>query len=66
VQDKQVRLRTGRDRIGATLIIAELHEQGLVVKLFDGCADLPARKSLRRKVLQSGPVLMRDRHTSAA
>src|ERR1700738_1282939 len=52
VQDKQVRPRAGRDRVGATLVVAELHEQSLVVQLLDDRADLPARKPLRRKVLQ--------------
>jgi hypothetical protein len=52
VQDEQVRPRARRDRVGATLIVAELHEQSLVVKLLDDGADLPARQSLRRKVLQ--------------
>ena len=47
MQDEQVRLRAGRDRVGTTLVVAELHEQSLVVKQFDDGADLPAGKSLR-------------------
>src|SRR5260370_26665129 len=52
MQDEQVRPRARRDRVGATLLVAELHEQSLVVKLLDDGADLPARKSLRGKVRQ--------------
>src|SRR5258708_15928264 len=52
VQDEQVRPRAGGDRVGATLVVAELHEQSIVVKLLDDRADLPASKSLRGKVRQ--------------
>jgi len=31
VQDEQVRALAGRDRVGATLVVAELHEQRLVI-----------------------------------
>jgi hypothetical protein len=46
VQDEQIRLRAGRDRVGTTLIVAEFNEQIRVVKLLDDCAHLPARKSV--------------------
>ena len=52
MQDQQVRPRAGCDRVGATLLVAELYEQSLVVKLLDDRADLTARKSLRGKVCQ--------------
>ena len=35
VKGQRVRPRAGRYRVGVTLIVAELHEQGLVVKLLD-------------------------------
>src|SRR5260221_8009778 len=47
VQDEQVRPRAGSDRVGATSIVAELHEQRLVIKLLDDSADLSACKPLR-------------------
>jgi hypothetical protein len=47
VQDEEVSPRAGRDRVGATLIVAEFHEQSLVVKPLDDGAILPARKSPR-------------------
>ena len=46
MQDQQVRPRAGRDCVGATLIVPELHEQSLAVKQLDDGADLPARKLL--------------------
>jgi len=52
VQDEQVRSLAGRDRVGATLVVAEFHEQRLVIKLLDDSADLPACKPLRGKVRQ--------------
>jgi hypothetical protein len=50
VQNQHARPRTGRDRVGATLIIAELHEERLLVKLLYNRAYLPACKPLRGKV----------------
>jgi hypothetical protein len=53
VQNEQLRPWAGRDRVGATLIVAELHEQSLAVKLLDDqCADkhlrpLTARSDFR-------------------
>ena len=47
MQDQQICPRAGRLRVGATLVVAELHKQGLVVKLLDDRADLTARESLR-------------------
>jgi hypothetical protein len=52
VQDEQVRLRAGRDRVGMTLIVAEFNERIRVVKLLDDRAYLPARKSVCGKVRQ--------------
>jgi hypothetical protein len=52
VQDEQVRLRARRDRVGATLLVAELDEQGRVAKLLDDGSDLAAGKPLRGKVRQ--------------
>ncbi len=43
VQDQELRPRAGRDRVGTTVVVAELDEQRLVVKLLDDRADLPAR-----------------------
>jgi hypothetical protein len=42
VQGEQVRPRARRDRVGSTLVVAELHEQSLVVQQLDDGADLPA------------------------
>jgi hypothetical protein len=36
MQDQQVFPQAGGDGVGATLIVAELDERGLVVKLLDG------------------------------
>jgi hypothetical protein len=52
MEDQQILPRTGSDSVGATLIVAELNEQSLVVKLFDDRTDLPAYKPLRGKVCQ--------------
>ena len=52
VQDQQVRPWAGRDRVGTTLVVAELHEQSLVVELLDDRADLPTCKLLCGKVCQ--------------
>jgi hypothetical protein len=52
VQDEQVRPRARLDRVGATLLVAELDEQSFVVKLLDDGTDLAAGKSLRGKVRQ--------------
>ena len=52
MQDEQIRLRTGRDRVSLTLIVAKLHEQRLVIKLLNDSTDLPARKPLRRNIRQ--------------
>jgi hypothetical protein len=42
----------GRDRVCATLVVAELHEQPLVIKLLDDSAGLSACKPLHGKVRQ--------------
>jgi hypothetical protein len=42
------------------LLVAELHEQGLVAKLLDDRADLTARKSLRGKVCQQCTTSKRE------
>ena len=52
MQDEQFCPRTRRDHVGTTLLVAELHEQNLVVKLFHDRADLPAGKSLPGNVGQ--------------
>jgi hypothetical protein len=52
MQNEQVCPRAWRNRVGATLIVAELNEQSLVVKLFNDRPDLTARKSLRGAVCQ--------------
>ena len=57
VQDEQLCPRARRDRIGASLVVTELHQKCLVVKLFDDSADLAAREAMRGKVCkQSGHV----------
>ena len=50
MQDEQIRARAGRDRVGTTLVVAELHEQSFFVKPFDDGADLPACEPLCGKV----------------
>jgi hypothetical protein len=47
VQHQQIMPRAGRHGVGMTLIIAELNEQPLVVKLLDNGADPPPRKPMR-------------------
>ena len=52
MQDQQVCPRAGRDSVGAALVVAELHELGIVVELLDDRADRAACKSARGKVSQ--------------
>jgi hypothetical protein len=46
MQDQQVRPPTRRDRVGTALVVAELHEENLVINVFDDRAESPYR--LRR------------------
>lgn len=52
MQGEQVSLPTRRDRVGATLVIAEFDEDGFVVKLLDDRTNLPAGKLMIRKIRQ--------------
>src|SRR5262245_38104961 len=52
MQDQEVGARAGRDRVGAALIVTELHQQGLVVKLLHDRAHLPPCKLPRGEVLE--------------
>src|SRR5262249_12258192 len=67
---QQVFPRAGSDGVRATLIVAELDEQGLVVKLLNYRADLPAGKPMRRKVrqqrnhVQEGCAVFRLHHST--
>jgi hypothetical protein len=47
VQHQQIMPRAERHGVGMTLIIAELNEQPLIVKLLDNGADLPSCKPMR-------------------
>src|SRR5262249_29166280 len=51
-EDKQILPPAGLDRVNATLIVAELDEQCLAVKLLNDRANLPACKALLGKVRQ--------------
>ena len=53
-QNEKVGPGTGYDRVGPPLGVAELDERSPLVDLLDDGANLPARKSLRRKVDQQG------------
>jgi hypothetical protein len=52
MQNEQICSRAWRDRVGATLIVAELDEQSLVVKLLNDRPDLTTRELFRGAVCQ--------------
>lgn len=52
VQNQQIIARAWRDRVGATLIIAELDKRCFVVKLLNNRADLPAGEPMPGKIRQ--------------
>ena len=52
MEHEQVILRTGRDRVGMPLIVAELDKQVLVIQLLNDGADLPTGKPVPGKVCQ--------------
>ena len=60
MQDQQFGARTRRERVSAALIVAELDQRGLAVKLFDQSADLPAFEPLSGAVAQQGSTSNSD------
>ncbi len=52
MQDQQVGPPARRDRVGTALVVAQLHEQNLVINVFDDRADLAACKPLSGNVRQ--------------
>jgi hypothetical protein len=52
MQNEQVCPRAWRDRVGATLIVAELNEKALIVKLLNDRPNLTTRKLFLGAVCQ--------------
>ena len=52
MQSEQFGARARCDSVRATLIVAEFHERSFIVDLINDSTDLPASKSLRRKIRQ--------------
>jgi hypothetical protein len=60
MQDQQLFPRAGSDGVGATLIVAELHEQGLVVQLLNDRADLAAASRGAGRSVSNATTSKRD------
>jgi len=52
MQSEQFGAWARRNSVRATLIVAEFHERSFFVELLNDSTDLPASKSLRRKIRQ--------------
>src|SRR4030081_2068607 len=52
MQSEQFGAWARRNSVRATLIVAEFHERSFFVELLNDSTDLPASKSLRRKMRQ--------------